>query len=287
MKRINPMTNTAFKRGEIREDGARFMRYCTNRPVRMDGFYVEDWQSKKSQSKGVKRINPETGNFFKFGDMNTTTGKFFHKYDFKGSDKHGYTYEHWVTQLQFNKIKQTSNQASKIRKAKNKASAQAGLIKKRLNPKTGQQFKKGDQDEVGRVFITYNSASTTNGFVGEEWGDSKTILRRQISTNMWHLKRRARNKKISFTVSFDYLVSIFPSDSKCPIFGIEMHWLGDKKDSPSLDRVIPELGYIEGNVAWVSNRANTMKLNRTPQVLRKIADWIETEIKKVNSNETT
>jgi len=285
MKRKNPDTKTIFKRGDVRKDGARFMRYCTNRPVRGDGFFVEDWQSAKSQFKGIKRINPETGKTFKFGDGNATTGKFFHKYEFKGSDKHGYTYENWVTKTQLEKIKQTGSKASRRRKIVNKANAKTGLIHRRLNPKTDQEYKKGDIDETGRVFITYNSASTTNGFVGEEWGDSNTIMRRQISTNMWHMKRRANEAKISFALSFDYLVSIFPLDSRCPIFGTEMNWLGDKKSSPSLDRIIPKFGYVEGNVAWVSNRANTIKLNRTPEVLRKMADWIEKEIARAKANE--
>ena len=280
MKRINPITNNAFKRGDVREDGAKFMRYCTNRPVRKDGFFVEDWQSSKSQSKGIKRINPVTGKTFSFGDTDPKTGKFFHKYDLKGSDKNGYVYEYWVTKSQLQKIRRSSNSSRKKAKAANKEKAKAGLTIKRLNPITGREFKRGDVDETGRIFITYNSASVTNGFVGEEWGDQESIKRRQIAANMANAKKRADKKDVKFSVTFDYLVSIFPKDSRCPIFKTKMNWLGDKSDSPSIDRIMPELGYEEGNVAWVSNRANTIKLNRTPEVLRKIADWIEAEQKK-------
>jgi len=285
MKRINSITNTVFKRGDLREDGAKFMRYCTNRPVRKNGFFVEDWQSPKSQSKGIKRINPVTGKIFSLGDPDPNKGKFFHKYDLKGSDKNGYVYEYWVTESQLKKIRCSINNRSKKAKETNKEKANAGILIKRLNPRTGRYFKRGDVDETGRIFITYNSASVTDGFVGEEWGDQDSIKRRQIASNMANARTRADKKGVTFDVSFDYLVSIFPLDSKCPIFGTEMEWLGDKKNSPSLDRIIPELGYVEGNVAWVSNHANVMKLNRTPEILRKMADWIENEISKASTNE--
>ena len=49
-------------------------------------------------------------------------------------------------------------------------------------------------------------------------------------------------------------------------------------NSPSLDRIIPDLGYVEENVAFKSMAANTLKLNRTPFVLRRIADFVETHV---------
>ena len=58
-----------------------------------------------------------------------------------------------------------------------------------------------------------------------------------------------------------------------------MSWFGDSNSSPSIDRIVPELGYVEGNVAWISKKANTLKLNRSPQMLRKIADWIDSKKK--------
>ena len=56
-----------------------------------------------------------------------------------------------------------------------------------------------------------------------------------------------------------------------------MEWLGNSANSPSLDRIIPDLGYVEGNVAFISGAANTLKLNRTPIILRKIADFVEAQ----------
>ena len=55
---------------------------------------------------------------------------------------------------------------------------------------------------------------------------------------------------------------------------------GDLKSSPSLDRIVPDFGYVEGNVAFICGRANTLKLNRTPDVLRRIADYVEDQISR-------
>lgn len=42
-----------------------------------------------------------------------------------------------------------------------------------------------------------------------------------------------------------------------------------------LDRLDPKLGYTEGNVAWISARANRIKYDATTTELRQIADWME------------
>lgn len=61
----------------------------------------------------------------------------------------------------------------------------------------------------------------------------------------------------------------------CPILGQEMVFGGETNNSPSIDRVLPHLGYTSGNVAWVSKIANTLKSDRTANELRMIADWMD------------
>ena len=41
-------------------------------------------------------------------------------------------------------------------------------------------------------------------------------------------------------------------------------------DSPSLDRIVPELGYVKGNIRVISNRANHLKSDATLEEHRKI-----------------
>ena len=51
----------------------------------------------------------------------------------------------------------------------------------------------------------------------------------------------------------------------------------DTDNSPSIDRLIPELGYIKGNVNVISLRANIIKNNATKDELIKIANWMESK----------
>ena len=54
---------------------------------------------------------------------------------------------------------------------------------------------------------------------------------------------------------------------------------GDKNDakdnSPSLDRIDPNIGYVKGNVHWISNRVNRMKSDQTLEMVIKLGNWAE------------
>lgn len=46
---------------------------------------------------------------------------------------------------------------------------------------------------------------------------------------------------------------------------------GGRSNSPSLDRLVPSIGYVRGNVAVVSWKANRAKNNLTARELRHLA----------------
>lgn len=92
-------------------------------------------------------------------------------------------------------------------------------------------------------------------------------------------KERAKEKGLPFNITLEYLRSI--ATDSCPIFHTPFSWgvsgLGKgkfKENGPQLDRITPELGYIVGNVAFISHRANRIKDNGTMQEHYDIADWI-------------
>ncbi len=101
-----------------------------------------------------------------------------------------------------------------------------------------------------------------------------------------HLKRylqnarsRAKRDNVPFNLTLQDLADV--ATDECPIFHTPFVWgtslLGKgrtRPDSPTLDRILPELGYIKGNVAFLSYRANRIKDNGTMQEHYDIADFI-------------
>jgi hypothetical protein len=283
VKRLNPKTMKPFKRGERRADGFTFVRYLVKRPIKADGFFVEDWKNPERKIYGKKRLNPDTQRPYEMGDYNSDRSLQFYQYVQNSSDKHGFNYESWLTPSKFQNILNKKNNYAKKHKTKVKKLVAAGSLKRRLNPDTGEEFKEGDTNADGKIFATYVSQEISNGFVGEYWVTDEQFLKRKISQSLRRAKDRAKQKDLDFNLTLDYLFKIFPKDYVCPVFETTMEWLGDKSNSPSIDRIIPDLGYVEGNVAFISGTANTLKLHRTPDVLRKIAAYVEThlEIEKV------
>lgn len=73
----------------------------------------------------------------------------------------------------------------------------------------------------------------------------------------------------------------------CPVLNIPIHqsWgtadIEDNKDScPSVDRVIPSLGYVKHNVRIISARANRIKTDSTPQEIRLVYEYTMRESEK-------
>lgn len=81
-------------------------------------------------------------------------------------------------------------------------------------------------------------------------------------------RQRAKSRGIPFYLSYeDIKVPLL-----CPIFKVPLK-IGTKY-APSLDRIIPELGYVKGNIQVISRLANQMKQNATAEELNKFAQWV-------------
>ena len=61
----------------------------------------------------------------------------------------------------------------------------------------------------------------------------------------------------------------------CPVFKMKLDWgmHGLQNNSPSLDRIDPTKGYIPGNVMMMSDIANRMKSNATPEQLKQFCRY--------------
>jgi hypothetical protein len=91
-------------------------------------------------------------------------------------------------------------------------------------------------------------------------------------------KARYRAKKNG--EPFDLTETDIVVPAVCPVLDIPLqrHVGGKGKthdDSPTLDKIVPALGYVKGNVAVISGRANRIKNDASAEEHRKIANWIE------------
>lgn len=94
---------------------------------------------------------------------------------------------------------------------------------------------------------------------------------------LYSAKQRATKLKIPFSLTLDDI----HIPEKCPVFGTELA-IGKgrpKENSPSLDRIIPKLGYVSGNVIVISYRANVIKRDASAEELMKLAQFY----KKINT----
>ena len=137
---------------------------------------------------------------------------------------------------------------------------------KRINPKTGKLFVRGDtREKDDKFFGQYLSDFMTGkidprltGLLEECWMSLRTYL----GTNYRQAKQKAETKGWDFNLTKEYLVDIFPDDWMCPVFKTKMKINGGDT-SPSIDRVDSTKGYIQGNIQWISYRANVIKNNGT------------------------
>jgi len=98
--------------------------------------------------------------------------------------------------------------------------------------------------------------------------------RRKPNVYLWNAcKSRAKAKGIPFNLEHSDIVI----PTHCPVLGIPLEHgtKGFHESSPSIDRIIPEKGYVKGNIVVISFKANRMKQNSTTEELRKLADFFE------------
>jgi hypothetical protein len=91
-------------------------------------------------------------------------------------------------------------------------------------------------------------------------------------------RTRARKKGLPF----DLVVEDLAVPDVCPALGIPLIKRVGRfhNNSPTLDRLIPELGYVKGNVRVVSYRANRIKYQASLEELEAVTAWLRRELER-------
>lgn len=81
-----------------------------------------------------------------------------------------------------------------------------------------------------------------------------------LQTRIGQCRYRAKEKQQPCTITLEYLKSIYTD--VCPYLGIPLQYSYNVRANPnamSIDKINPNLGYVEGNVQIISYKANMMK----------------------------
>jgi hypothetical protein len=100
-------------------------------------------------------------------------------------------------------------------------------------------------------------------------------IRQKLMRTLGNTKSVCEKQGIPYDVTVDDLA---PYPLTCPVLGIPINWMAtgsSGNDSPSIDRMVPSLGYVRGNVRIISNRANRMKGDASVEDLEAILEYMK------------
>lgn len=104
-----------------------------------------------------------------------------------------------------------------------------------------------------------------------------------LSALMSKAKYRAKKDGIEFTIS---IKDLGQSPERCPILDIPLFKEFKSKrgnpNSPSIDRIDSNKGYVPGNVHIISWRANCLKNNGSVEEFEKLVNWMKNNDKNIN-----
>ena len=85
----------------------------------------------------------------------------------------------------------------------------------------------------------------------------------------------AKHRAKALGLPFNLTLADLPVPDRCPVLGIPLVVAGRRMQdgSPSVDKIIPALGYVPGNVCVVSWRANRLKGDATAAELTALAAY--------------
>ena len=138
----------------------------------------------------------------------------------------------------------------------------------RAQPQVKVRMNEAQRARVARLYVEKPDEFRAQR---REWGRSH-YAKSRMKTILREARKRAKEKGIPF----DLVESDLTIPEFCPVFGWRLEvGVGKRSDrSPSLDRVIPELGYVKGNIRVISWRANHLKSDGAISELEKVIAYM-------------
>lgn len=88
-------------------------------------------------------------------------------------------------------------------------------------------------------------------------------------------KATCKERGIAYDLDAAHLEEIWTGF--CPVFGVKIDFdlHRNNENAAEIDRIEPEKGYVKGNVAWLSRKANRIKNNASPNDIEKLNIWMQ------------
>lgn len=145
------------------------------------------------------------------------------------------------------------------------------LCRKCDTEKSFKDFPAG-RDSNGLYYICKTCVVTRNTAIN----DAKRPQDRWVDSVISDTKGRATKKGVPFTLTKTHLHALFDTQQcMCAYCKRAFNFHGTRqshRDSPSVDRLIPTLGYVDTNVVLACHRCNAIKNDATLDELRQLTE---------------
>jgi hypothetical protein len=92
-------------------------------------------------------------------------------------------------------------------------------------------------------------------------------------------RTRTKRSRLPMNITVADILAVWPKDNRCPVFGTQFYF-GPRRgkvrgDVPSLDRLDSQRGYVRGNIAVISWRANDLKRTASVDEIEQLLRWMQ------------
>lgn len=159
------------------------------------------------------------------------------------------------------------------------ANKQARAVNKERNKEWAKQYRLEHTTQTNaRARKWYNTMPET---------ERKLYAKQKYYTNVVsQLLSNAKGRALRNGITFDLTRDDVVVPDVCPVFGEPFVWgVGEGRNdfSPSLDRIIPDRGYVRGNVQVISWLANRLKSNATLMQLQQVCAYVAASVADQNT----
>ena len=141
------------------------------------------------------------------------------------------------------------------------------------------------QDHKARCIAEANKHGLTQGdthpetgrvFFNSQFYSASAYQRSRIRGALVSARKRAAEQNLPFDLTEAWYQAMWPPNGRCEVIPyIHLEWGGsDMGTSPSIDRVVPALGYMQTNCRIISHRANMLKSNATLQEMELVLAYL-------------